>query len=61
MGIPDTDAAYYRMRETQERDRASSAAFDEIRAVHLTLAEKYRMLASSAERQENGGVDGAGR
>ena len=44
MDIPDTDAAYYRMRETQERGRDSSAALDEIRAIHLTLAEKYRML-----------------
>jgi hypothetical protein len=49
MDIPDSDAAYYRLREQQERSLADEATVDESRIVHLTLADKYRSLAAEAE------------
>ena len=45
MGIQDSDAAYYRMREEQELGRADEATLEEVRSIHLMLAEKYRSLA----------------
>jgi hypothetical protein len=45
MGIQDSDAAYYRMREEQELGRADEANLEEVRSIHLMLAEKYRSLA----------------
>ena len=50
MDIPDSDATYYRIRERHERDLAEKATLDEARIIHQTLADKYRSLASLAER-----------
>ena len=41
---------YYRMRETQERDLAHSAATRAISKIHLELADKYRELARQAAK-----------
>jgi hypothetical protein len=56
MGIKDSDAAYYRMREEQELGRADEATLTEVRAIHLKLAEKYRAPAVEAELQMPGGI-----
>ena len=42
-------AAYYRNREQAERNQAAQAVSDEIRQIHLTLAERYQELAAQAE------------
>jgi hypothetical protein len=57
MDIQDSDAAYYRMREEQELGRARDAAREEVRSIHLTLAEKYRSLAIKAERPMPGSIE----
>jgi hypothetical protein len=57
MGIQDSDAAYYRMRENQELGRAGEAILEEARAIHRTLAEKYRSLAVEAERRMPGDIE----
>jgi|SoiMethySBSTD1v2_1073268.scaffolds.fasta_scaffold396362_2 hypothetical protein len=57
MGIQDSDAAYYRMREEQELGRADEATLEEVRSIHLMLAEKYRSLAVESECQMIGGIE----
>ena len=42
-------AAYYRNREQAERTQAAQAVSDDIRQIHLTLAERYRELAERCE------------
>ena len=59
MDIPDTDAAYYRMRERHERDLASNAAVDDARIAHQILADKYGSLAEQAEQGARGSADEA--
>lgn len=41
--------AYYRNREQAERMQAAQAVSDNIRQIHLTLAERYRELAEQSE------------
>jgi hypothetical protein len=43
-------AAYYRNREQAERMQAAQAISDNIRQIHLTLAERYQDLAGKAEK-----------
>ena len=42
-------AAYYRSREQAERMQAALANADNIRQIHLNLAERYRELAEQFE------------
>jgi hypothetical protein len=42
-------AAYYRNREQAERTQAAQAVSDNIRQIHLTMAERYRELAEGSE------------
>ena len=42
-------AAYYRNREQLERARAAQAVSEDIRQIHLTLAERYQALAEESE------------
>ena len=42
-------AAYYRTREQVERARAAQAVSDNIRQIHLTMAQRYRELAEESE------------
>ena len=42
-------AAYYRTREQAERMQAAQAVSDNIRQIHLTMAERYREFAEQAE------------
>jgi hypothetical protein len=39
---------YYRMCEAQERSAADAARVEEIKKIHLSLAEKYAVLAAKA-------------
>ena len=57
MGIQETDAAYYRLREKGEQDLADRAAVDVARIIHQTLADKYRLLAAKAEIVEPRSID----
>lgn len=41
--------AYYRDREQAERLQAEQAASDNIRQIHLSMAERYRELAEQSE------------
>ena len=41
-------AAYYRNREQAERMQAARAVSDNIRQIHLTMAERYRELAEQS-------------
>lgn len=49
----DDSPEYYRMREAREREMAENAASEEIRAIHLALAENYQAAAEEAEEAEN--------
>ena len=40
---------YFRSREQAERKQAAQAVSDNVRQIHLTLAERYRDLAETAE------------
>lgn len=42
-------AAYYRNREQVERARAAQAVSDNIRQIHLTMAQRYQELAEQSE------------
>jgi hypothetical protein len=44
-----TNAEYYRSREEAERDLARQAPADDIRQIHLQLAERYAELADEFE------------
>ena len=57
MDIPDSNAAYYRMREQQERDLADKATVEAARSIHQNLADKYRSLAVKAEGRKPRGID----
>ena len=46
-------ATYYRKREEAERVHAAQAVSDNIRQIHLTLAERYRELAEQSNRQQS--------
>ncbi len=41
------DAVYFSRRAKEERDRASKAAHDTARNIHLELAERYDEMASA--------------
>ena len=43
------NAGYYRARASEERDCAAKAIDTSIAAIHLTLAERYELLAQKAE------------
>lgn len=43
------NAAYYRSREEAERDLAHQAPVEDIRKIHLQLAERYAELAEEFE------------
>lgn len=51
MNTIDNSAEYFRMREAQERAMAERAASEEIRSIHLTLADRYRELADEADKR----------
>ena len=51
MNTVDDSAEYFRMREAQERDMAERATSDEVRSIHLSLADRYRELADEAEKR----------
>ena len=40
---------YYRNREQEERMQAAKAVSENIRQIHLTMAERYRELAEFSE------------
>ena len=42
---------YYRHREKQEREAAELAQSEEVRRIHLTLADKYQSLADKEEKR----------
>ena len=42
---------YYRMREAQERFAADAAPSEDVRRIHLLLADKYLQLAEKAEKR----------
>lgn len=44
-----SNAAYYRSREEAERDLAHQAPVEDIRKIHLQLAERYAELAEEFE------------
>jgi len=44
MDMPDSDFAYFRMREKRERELAAAAQLEHVRNAHLALAEKYSSL-----------------
>ncbi|HEY0629619.1 MAG TPA: hypothetical protein VGD23_09845 [Sphingomicrobium sp.] len=47
---------YFRRRERDERELADKAASEAIRDLHLTMAERYRVLAEESEvRQRTDG------
>lgn len=46
-----TERTYYMRRAAQERSAATSAANVKARAAHRELAERYRELAHSGERE----------
>lgn len=46
-------ASYYREREQAERMQAAQAVSDNIRQIHLTLAERYRELADGSEQSSD--------
>lgn len=51
METTDDTAEYYRMRESQERSMALKARNEEVRSIHLALADKYRERADLAEEK----------
>ena len=46
-------ATYYRNREDAERLLAAQAVSDNIRQIHLTLAERYRELSDQSNMQQS--------
>lgn len=48
----DDTPDYYRMRESQERGMALKARNEEVRSIHLALADKYRDLADLAKENQ---------
>ena len=46
-------STYYRSREQAERERAAQAVSDNIRQIHLTLAERCRELAEQSDMQQS--------
>jgi hypothetical protein len=44
-----SNAAYYRSREEAERASAHQAPSDDVREIHLRLAERYAQLADEFE------------
>lgn len=48
----DDSPEYYRMREAREREMAENAPNEEVRAIHLALAENYMVAAEEAERRK---------
>ena len=51
MQMVDDSPEYYRLRESEERMMAETAKSGDVRAIHLTLADKYRELAEKAEKR----------
>lgn len=49
--IDEYSADYLRRRAVRERDLAAKAHSDEIRAIHVALAENYEAAAEDAERE----------
>ena len=52
MNVDEYSAEFFRRREAQERELADKAQSEEIKAIHLALAENYRAAAEEAERAE---------
>ena len=48
----DHSPDYYRKREAQEREMAETAISEESKAIHLALAENYRLVAEEIERRQ---------
>ena len=44
-----SNAAYYRSKEKAERASAQQASSDDVREIHLQLAERYARLANEFE------------
>ena len=55
MHLDSNSAAYYRQREAQEREMAAKAQSQEIFSIHLSMANRYRILAEEAACLENDG------
>jgi len=50
-----SNAAYYRSREEAERASAHQSPTNDIREIHLQLAERYAQLADEIETQWQAG------
>ncbi|HEY0629618.1 MAG TPA: hypothetical protein VGD23_09840 [Sphingomicrobium sp.] len=51
MNTDEYSAEYFRRREAHERELAEKAHSEEIRVIHLALAENYQAAAEEAERE----------
>jgi len=60
MRADSNSADYYRQREAHERELAEKASLPNVRQIHLSLAERYRALAESADELETGFRDRRG-